>query len=61
MFKGFIYLMLVTSATGALLALLASTTMFLALGLLMLMVGTGGLSAAWMNHACSNLRGRGAV
>ncbi|WP_265981276.1 hypothetical protein [Arthrobacter sp. MI7-26] len=51
MFRYFSCLMLATAVVGAVLSIIASGTLLLALGLMMLMIGAGGLSAAWMSYA----------
>jgi hypothetical protein len=50
-FRYFSWLMLAITVTGAVLGIYASGTLLLALGLVMLMIGAGGLSAAWMSYA----------
>ncbi|WP_269998877.1 hypothetical protein [Arthrobacter sp. B2a2-09] len=43
--------MLATAVVGAALSIIASGTLLLALGMVMLMIGAGGLSATWMSYA----------
>ncbi|MFF1831523.1 hypothetical protein [Paenarthrobacter sp. NPDC058040] len=49
MIKSFKYLMLGCAATGAFLSISATSTLPLALGLALLMMGAGGLTATWMS------------
>lgn len=51
MFRYFSCLMLGVAVGGAVLSITASGTLLLALGLVMLMIGAGGLSATWMSYA----------
>jgi ADP-ribose pyrophosphatase YjhB (NUDIX family) len=49
-FRYYSCLMLATAVVGAVLSIIASGTLLLALGLVMLRIGSGGLSAIWMSQ-----------
>jgi hypothetical protein len=49
-FRYFSCLMLATAVVGAVLSIIASGTLLLALGLVMLRIGSGGLSAIWTSQ-----------
>jgi hypothetical protein len=49
-FRYFSCLMLATAVVGAVLSIIASGTLLLALGLVMLRIGSGGLSAIWISQ-----------
>ncbi len=50
MFRYYSCLMWATAVVGAVLCIIASGTLLLALGLVMLRIGAGGLSAIWMSQ-----------